>query len=144
NANPRRTLVRRGFSSYKGELEDDLPAPGGLRRAGARRLRRLRDAGRIPRLALGRRGVGPRTGGAVGSGHRVRRLGLPAHAPRKRVADPGRTRGLSGRVRRALRDPPALPGRAYAPGPDGARDAGGGREPDRVRRARAARPEALE
>src|SRR5207302_2637015 len=134
-----------GVSSYKGELEDDLPAPGGLRRAAARRLRRLRDAGRIPRLALARRGVGPRARGPVGGGHRVRRLGLPAHAPRKRVAGAGRTRGLSGRVRRALRDPPALPGGAYAPGPDGARHGGGGREPDRVRRARArGKPEALE
>src|SRR5256886_13476835 len=44
----------------------------------------------------------------VGCRDRVPRLGLPAHAARKRVAAPGGARGVRRRVRRALRPPRAV------------------------------------
>src|SRR5207302_2552453 len=70
---------------------------------------------------------------------RVPRLGLPAHAARKRLAAPGRARGVRRRVRRALRPPRAVSSRADAADAGVAGNARGGRQPDRLRSAAAPR-----
>src|SRR5213083_2387414 len=134
HASPRRTLVRRGFSSYR----------RGLRMV----YRILADAVVLVHAAfvafvvLGgfltwrwRWVVAARAVRPVGRRHRVRRLDLPAHATRERAARPRRARRVPRRIRRALCDSGAVSGGARPTYAGGARHPRPGGESGRLRHA---------